>query len=318
MSAPQASRPDFVVVGAPKAGTTSIHHYLDQHPDVFVPIKEPHYFCDDIDIRDSFDAETYFGLFDKRDGQRRAGDVSVWYLYSEEAADRILDELGPDTDIIAMLRNPVESAYSYHSQVVYNGDEQLTDFDEALDAEADRARGERIVEQSWKGPNTLQYTKIFRFADQLERYYDRFGRDRVHVIVFDDFKDDSKAAFNGLLDFLGVEPHPDVTFEKVNPNQGVRFAWLRDLYMQHDQKVRELGRLLIPDDDLRRTFGKKVFEVYKQLYTREEERKPMSEAARERLRRAYRDDVERLSELLDRDLTGWVEPQAATQRGAAE
>ena len=126
--------PDFFIVGAPKCGTTAMYEWLQAHPDVFVPVKEIHYFGRDLahrrpEVSAARYAELYEGV-----GERIAGDVAVWYLLSESAAEEI-HALNPDARIIIMLRRPAEMLHSLHSQLVYSGDEDIEDFEEALAAD---------------------------------------------------------------------------------------------------------------------------------------------------------------------------------------
>ena len=137
--------PNFFIVGAPKCGTTALYAYLAQHPDVFMSDpKEPHYFGSDLDFRYRRrpSDQQYRSYFAGAGDRRRIGEGSVWYLYSECAADEI-GQAVPDARIIVMLRDPVEMIPSLHSQFVYNGHEDLALAD-ALAAEEDRAQGRRI------------------------------------------------------------------------------------------------------------------------------------------------------------------------------
>ena len=129
-------KPDFFIVGAPKCGTTAMYQWLDAHPEVFVPVKEIHYFGADLDHRrPEVSAERYNGLFEPASTAHKAvGDVGVWYLMSETAAQEI-HAYNPDARIIIMLRRPAQMLYSLHSQLLYSGEEDIADFGEALAAE---------------------------------------------------------------------------------------------------------------------------------------------------------------------------------------
>ena len=130
--------PDFFIVGAPKCGTTSLHRYLQAHPQLFLPErKELPYLASDLtDQRDgmALSDEAYHGHF-RGAGSRIAGASWVMYLYSKRAATE-LRAFSPDARILVLLRNPVEMLYSYHSQLLTHGLEEIENFEEALDAEA--------------------------------------------------------------------------------------------------------------------------------------------------------------------------------------
>ncbi|MBA2556652.1 MAG: hypothetical protein H0V12_04785, partial [Chloroflexi bacterium] len=144
-------RPDFFIPGAPKSGTSSMYEYLRQHPEIYLPsLKEPRHFCPDQDSgsdRDGLffvrDRDEYLALYAGVRGEKRIGDASVQYLYSRVAAERIR-EFNPDARFIVMLRNPVHMAYSLHGQRLAGGGEDIEDFGEALEAEADRREGRRL------------------------------------------------------------------------------------------------------------------------------------------------------------------------------
>ncbi len=185
--------PNFFIVGAPKCGTTAMYNYLAAHPDVFMPrTKEPTFFAQDLDEGKrgddrlfTRDLDQYLALFSDWRGERRVGEGSVWYLYSKIAADQI-KQFAPDARIIVMLRDPVEMMHSLHAHRLARGAEDLESFEEALRAEKDRANGERFPKHAYvlKG---LLYTEVVKYASQVEEYLNTFGRDRVLVLIFEEF-----------------------------------------------------------------------------------------------------------------------------------
>ena len=162
--------PNLFIVGAPKCGTTSLDNYLRQHPDVFMsPKKEPHYFGSDLYApRFIRDWETYRVLFSGATDEAVVGEASVWYLYSQNAA-REIHSVCPNAKIIIMLRNPVDQMHSLHSQRLYSGLETIRDFEDALAAEADRKRGQRIPPHAHPVEG-LFYGDVASYAYQVERY----------------------------------------------------------------------------------------------------------------------------------------------------
>src|SRR5262249_39324802 len=134
--------PNFFVIGAPKAGTTSLYEYVAQHPDVYMsPVKEPAYFKprhppggEDAEPEDRLAA--YVALFDGVAGEHVVGEATPSYLQSASAAARIRDAV-PDARLVAVLRNPVDRAYSGYSMRVQQGTEDRT-FVEAMDVELGR------------------------------------------------------------------------------------------------------------------------------------------------------------------------------------
>ncbi|NJL34400.1 MAG: sulfotransferase domain-containing protein [Chloroflexaceae bacterium] len=133
-------KPDFFIVGAPKCGTTAMTDYLNQHPDVFVPVvKEPDFFGSDLTGRRyTTNLHTYLALFEPGRG-KLCGEGSTAYIISKQAAQEIYN-FNPEAKIIIMIRNPVDMLYSLHNQVVYTGDESIHDFALALAAEPNASR----------------------------------------------------------------------------------------------------------------------------------------------------------------------------------
>jgi len=292
-------RPDFFIVGAPKCGTTAMSSYLEQHPEVFMAVKEPHFFGTDLAstwfVRDE---EGYLSLFSAAREEKRVGEASVLYLYSERAA-REIKAFEPRAKIIAMLRDPVEMMHSLHSQLLFQGTEDIEDFGAALEAEEDRRRGLRIPAKNHL-IQTLFYREIARFTEQVRRYLRVFGRENVHVIVYDDFRADTAAEYEKALRFLDVDPGFRPELEVVNPNKRSRNKVLQVILQNPPLVVRWIVRALTP-----RRVRWKLIEVFKTYNSRYEPRDPVNPELSERLRTEFAPEVERLSELLGRDLTHW-------------
>ncbi|HXH02183.1 MAG TPA: sulfotransferase domain-containing protein [Candidatus Competibacteraceae bacterium] len=290
--------PDFFIVGAPKCGTSALWQYLRRHPEVFMPdIKELHFFGSDLNSPSFLrDRERYLGLFAGAWGKKRRGEASVWYLYSERAA-REIRQFSPQARIIVMLRNPLEMVHAYHSQRLYNGTEDLFDLKEALRAEADRRLGLRLPHNPHPIVG-LYYRQIAKYSAQVERYWAVFGPERVHIILFDDFKRDTQRCFQRTLEFLDLPPLAAEGLGVVNPNREWRSESLRQLVQAPPEPLRTLARCLLPSSELRRKLRRQV----RLLATRYRPRERMDTEVEQLLRAEYRDDVARLGALLGRDL----------------
>ena len=296
--------PDFLVAGSPKCGTTAVHSYLRRQRGVFVPLeKEPNYFSRDVRLRKSKTREEYLALFERAPSTALVGEVSVWYLYSREAARAILKSCGK-VKIVAMLRNPVEATAALHAQLVLEGDEPITDLEAALEA---NRNGSRPDISGWKGRECLDYERVYSYSEQLERFLELFGRERVHVVLFDDWRRDTRAAYEGLCDFLGIEASPGIDYAVVNPHKRVTRPRLRDWSRRSNRGLRALGRVLLPGERLRQGVRRPLARVLKSAYTRVEPRAELPEGLRNRLVERFAPDVERLSSLTGRDLSHWLE-----------
>jgi hypothetical protein len=298
----RARRPDFFIVGAPKCGTTWLHVSLARHPDVFLAEKEEtnHFATDLLPPGDPWRSrEAWLGLFRAARGQRRVGESSVFHLFSREAAAN-LHAFSPAARILVMLRSPVEWVASYHSQMVWNGDEDLLDLREALAAEPARARGERIPARL-RFPERLLYGEVARFAEQLERYLRCFGREQVRVILHDDLARDPARVYRETLLFLEVDPDFRPSLEPVNPNRVVRSAWLGDRLRRPPDW---LARPLV--GALPRAWRSALRRGVRRLNSRVAPRAPLPPDLRRELEERFRPEVLRLGGLLGRDLSGWL------------
>jgi hypothetical protein len=296
-AAPRA--PDFYIVGAPKAGTTAMYAYLRGHPGLFLPErKELRFFGSDLEIRDRtpLTTEQYLAHFAAATSDAVIGTAYVWYLYSRAAATEIA-RLSPNARIIAMLRNPVDMLPALHAEHLTNGNEDISDFTAALDAEPDRRAGGRIPPHAHL-PQGLWYTDVPRYAEQLERYFATFGRDRVRVIIFDDFVADPAAAYRETLQFLGVDDrYRPEAFEAVNASRRIRSERLRHFLARPPELPRRIIHHLVPAP-LRRA----AHERAKGLNVIAAPRRPIPAETAERLDAIFAPEVARLSSLLGRNL----------------
>lgn len=275
--------------------------YLKQHPEVFMPErKEPQFFGNDLHsptfIREQ---EEYLSLFDSVKDEKRVGETSVWSLYSERAAGEI-KEFESNASIIVMLRNPLEMIPSLHSQYLYTGNEDIENLEEALKAEEERKKGSRIPRTA-TFVQGLFYRETARYFQQVQRYFEVFGRENVQVIIFDEFKADTAAVFEKTLQFLGVDSGFQPDFQVVNPNKQVRSRVLRDFSKHPPQKTRRLARALLPS--MARQTLSRALDRYN---TRYESAQPVNTEILSQLRSEFVPEVEQLSGLLGRDLTHWT------------
>lgn len=291
--------PNFFIVGAPKCGTTAMNDYLSEHPEIFMGPKELHFFGSDlVYTQPRITKEQYLSRFLKAEGEKRIGEASVLYLHSNRAAGEI-KEFCSGARIIVMLRNPVDMIYSLHRQLLYDLDEDITDFETALDAENDRRQGLRIPSTAVR-LNALYYGDVAGYTLQIQRYLDVFGRENVHVIIYDDFRDDTPGAYKETLCFLGVHEEFMPDFNVINPNKRVRNEGLQYLLKILNLKSKGRARFLAPPPI--RHLGR----AFRKLNTSYEPRSPMDPELRIRLQAEFALEVERLSELLERDLTHWI------------
>lgn len=292
-------KPNFFLIGAPKCGTTALSEYLSLHPSVlFSRPKEPKYFHTDFSSahRHALTLDEYLQCFDqvKMKTCPAVGEGTVWYLYSEVAISNILD-FNPSAKFIAMVRNPIELAHSLHAQLLYGGDEDVESFEVAWRLQEKRTQGERLP-GFCRDSKSLQYGAVAKLGEQLERLYDQVSADRVLVIVFDDFKLDTAAAYRQAVEFLELPPNDLRDFPIVNPNRELRYPRAAVVMYLLSSLKRAVG--------IRRSFG--VWRMLSPLISRRRARRDLPPELKREMAEFFRDDVEKLSTVLRRDLTGWL------------
>lgn len=290
---PKLPAPNFFIVGAAKAGTTSLHAYLSQHPEVFMSkLKEPNYFSSFM-VRPEFDnfipvirdSIAYQDLFLGSESYKAVGEASPSYLSDVDAAVRIRSAI-PNAKIIISLRNPVQRAYSHYLMDYHEGRESRP-FPQAL--EADQARSEK----GWGV--SFQYVELGLYADQVERYLNAFGRDKVLVILFEDLIRETAIVMQEVARFLDVDPtgYPESTFNRVhNPFEASRGRFARSILRFRPIRVwskRWISQKL-------RTAVRNRF-----LFTKGQ-RPNLDKMAQQSLAERFAPDLQRLERLLERDL----------------
>jgi hypothetical protein len=292
-------RPNFLIVGAPKCGTTAMWRYLGAHPEIWMcPRKDMHYFGSDLNFkrRDRFTEEEYLAFFEEAGG-RAVGEASVWYLYSKKAAEEI-HRFDPSMKIIVMLREPVSLMYAHYTQMRYNGlgDEDQTSFQAALDREEARAEGWDLPEGT-PLPEALLYRRIATLSGQIMRYYEVFPPEQIHIVLQDDMKRDMAGTYRKTLDFLGVDPGFETDFKRVNTHKTIRSERLRSLVRATPAAFKDM---------LPRGMRMQFRQLMRRFNSKHGNREPLGAELKGRLREDFRDEIATLADLIGRDLGDWT------------
>jgi hypothetical protein len=285
--------PNFFIAGAPKCGTTALFTYLRGHPDVFMcSIKEPQFFAGDIlgDTRNVQTWNEYFDCFAEAGRAKIVGEASVAYLGSPGAPGAI-KAFNPSAKIIIMLRNPVDMMHSLHSQRIFDNTERVASFEAALEADERR---------SCTRPPGLGYRDVARYEPQVQRYLDVFGRDNVLVILFDDLKSRTRAVYRDTLRFLDLNTAFQPELPVVNSNHRARSMRIHEFLRHPPQAFRKVIHT-VTSQRVRKFVGMRLM----RLNVAYEPRAPMDSALRARLLKEVAPEVEKLSRLLNRDLSDW-------------
>jgi len=302
-SATRAIAPNFFIIGAPKSGTTALSQYLKEHPNIFFSrVKEPHFFDLDTSKRLKSDLRTYLALFCEAepDVHIAVGEGSTGYLFSKVAASEIL-KFNPNSKFIVMLRNPVDLVQAWHAEMYYEGVEDIRDFESAWRLEPERRCGRSIPSPCWE-PKKLFYSEWGKLGEQMERLLSVVPRDKLKIVLFDDFVADTKGVYEEVLSFLEVPLDGKIDFETVNESRTLRYPWLQRNFAfaaNHIRRIRAASGWQLK-------WGLGVSQKLLLLNSKPSARKRISQELRAELADFFREDVQKLSQLLNRDLTYWV------------
>ena len=200
--------PDFLIIGAQKCGTTFLYHLLCQHPCVEpATTKEVHFF--DTSFAEGVQwYRSHFSTPTEKDGRKMlTGESSPYYIYHPHAARRAA-KVVPQVKLIALLRNPVDRAYSDYNHKFREAREHLS-FEDAIEAEEGRLRGEKeklLADEGYHSPKYRRYSYLSRgiYVDQLLEWERHFDRDQLLVLKSEDFFENPQDSFERVLGFLGL------------------------------------------------------------------------------------------------------------------
>lgn len=287
--------PNFLIVGAVKSGTTSMYHYLREHPQVFMPfVKEPAFLMSDgSEVGVVRSNEDYCNLFEPATTERAVGEASTGYLYDSEAPNIILDRLG-DIKIIIILRNPIDAAYSLWRHRVREGGEELSFF-EAMDAWHHRKDSVDFRRNSPGWIFDYNYAGRPMYTDQVRRYLATFSE--VKVYVFEEVFADLKEHYRDLCRFLGISSKHVPSFAQHNRAGETRSRALRWL-LNNRFILKEPFKKIMP-----MTLRVRLKGTLKKLNTRSIRGDGLTGEDRGRAADVFRSDVRALEQLLGRSLT---------------
>ncbi len=304
--------PNFLIIGAQKAGTTALYYALSRHPDIFMsPVKEPAYFTAENAFRDTSgpgdetaqvitDLHEYETLFAEGQHVIARGEASTSYLYDANAAEKI-KHLIPDVKLIAILRNPVDRAYSNFLHLRRDGREPLRDFRAALAEEGTRNASGWSV--SWR------YKEKGFYGIQLEKYLTHFSRGQIRWYLYEEYDDDPYPTVTDIYKFLGVD---DTVSQDLSTRLNVGG-------MPRSESLQWLTRRITPaPQDPNNTSDRRLKWLINRMpdrlrrgllnaqNTNLERPSVLSTDLRAELMEAYQDDIERVGELTGLNVSRWL------------
>lgn len=301
IGAGEMKKPNFFIVGAPKCGTTSLATWLGGHQNIFItPGKEPHYFSQTavpLEWRDTWRTlDWYESLYQNAAAEHIAvGEATPTYLQFAGYAIPAILEYCTDPLFIVCLRNPVEMAPSLHSEMVYLGLENILDFSQAWQLR--KLRHQHLPQHSPFGRYTpRQYDHECALGSQLESLYKLVPRSRVLTVMLEDVMTDPRKEYLRILEFLGVPDDSKTDFLAQNQSKVRKSMPLVHL-------TRALGDLKFRLG-IRTNFG--LLEFLDVSNRRQHPRAQLGAALKRELKSYFVPEVEKMSRLLDRDLSHWI------------
>jgi hypothetical protein len=296
--------PNFLIIGAIRSGTTSLYHYLAQHPEIYVsPVKEPGFFLfedeessggsparlhpdgwplDDRSGGAVVDRAAYEALFSGVTNEKAIGEATPGYLTSPDAAVRIREHI-PHARLIAILRNPIDRAFSSFLFHIRIGVEPMRDFRQAIEA------------GGWRMEHYIEYG----LYDRALAYYDSYSREgRINVCLYDDLESDPLRLIQGIFEFLGIDRAfvPDMSV-RYNVSGIPRRKWLNRVIWDLPPPVKRMLQPFVQprlEKALRRVSGRNL------------QRPQLSDECRSRLAQVFAEDILRLQDRIGRDLSHWI------------
>ncbi|QTN39560.1 sulfotransferase [Cryomorphaceae bacterium] len=301
--------PTFLIIGAGKSGTTALHAYLDQHPDVYMSsVKETNFFAlEGVDVKREGDQSEdqmehypwaitdrgeYLKLFEEAGKVSAKGETSPMYLYNEKAPVNI-KAWNPEMKLIAILREPVDRLYSRYMHLVREHRAPSKDFMNCLDSNSIWWKRNDLVREGFYGT-------------YIERYFNQFNPEQIKVFLYEDLRSDELRVIKEIYAFIGVDADfiPD-TERQHNVSGKIKNPVVDALFGQRSilkRAIRSLAPGLV--EKLRSSEGAQ--KMVQNIRSKNLEKAPLSPEDRRRIQEeVYASEMEKLSRLLNRDLGHW-------------
>ncbi|MDD4950730.1 sulfotransferase [Sulfuricurvum sp.] len=285
--------PSFIIVGAPKAGTTSLYHYLSEHPEVFMSEpKEVNFFSREEIVEQGLyyndfkakNLDEYKKLFADAENAKAIGEGSVSYLFYPNTPRKIKDIL-PDVKIIMLLREPVERGYSHYLMDYRLGLVSLS-YDEIVNKSTHHKHAHLYYQQ---------YVELGLYYEQVKRYLDLFGSEQVKIYFQEDLRQDTEKIILDLYDFLEIDRSimPNIEREH-NAFSMPKSNFVHRLYSSYF--IRTIFSFIFSDG---------IKEKIKNTFFETKKKPKLDETLKQQLLEIYRPDIQKLEQLIGRDLSDW-------------
>ncbi|MDX8338069.1 sulfotransferase domain-containing protein [Draconibacterium sp. IB214405] len=272
---------DFIIIGAMKAGTTSLYEVLKAHPDIsFSKIKEAHFFSTTKNWEK--DLPKYHKLFKEEEG-KLYGEASPSYSAMPEFQNsaKIIHAYNPEMKIIYMVRNPIDRSISHYMHIFERGYTNLP-IDEAFE----------------KNPQIVKSSCYFY---QVKPYLELFGKEQIFFIDFEDYIKDRKRVLKELSGFLEIDPEPLVNLKEIHANRTVGGY---KLHPRYDKLLHRVGPLVELWPSGLKLFIKRLLSNKKRVF---KEKPRIKEQTKQKILDAVKPEIPGLEKLLGKDLSNWID-----------
>jgi hypothetical protein len=292
--------PDFIVIGAMKSGTTTLHNILRQHSQIFLPAeKEIHYFDNDKNYVKGIDY--YISFFRNAKRKQIIGEITPRYLWDHQVAQRIAKDIGTGIKLIVILRNPADRAYSHYRMNVLNKSENRP-FNDVIQKEINNSINDL------RHNDNIGYISRGYYAKQLKRYLRWFPKDKLHIILFEDeFINQREKTINELIRFLNLTPERLIINIKSHASVEPTLSKLYEV-INTSNWLLKIVKLIIPSIKLRVLIKSKLNKFNsqnsKKLDTTNKEIE-INRIKRELIKDVFYEDIKELEQIFERDLSSW-------------
>lgn len=296
--------PNFLIVGATKCGTSSLHKYVDQHPDIFMSkVKEPRFISSQVTPfplngpRDNkVEAwyvkhyDDYLKLFEEADGHPVIGESSADTLYFHKGTIPVIKQYLGDPKIIIMLRNPVKRAFSAYQHMVRDLREDLS-FEDGLQEEPNRIR------KNWE--LIYHYKACSLYYESVKAFLENFSR--VKIVLTEDQEKRPQQTLRDIFRFLDVDPNCDVNTEiRYNMSGKPKSQWLHEFFFEGNiaRKIAQPIARTLFSHETRMLIAQKIQEKNLTRLT-------INPDTKVELQKYFEEDIQKMEKLLNRDLSMW-------------
>lgn len=288
------TRPDFIFLGGHKCGTTSLHYYLDQHPEIYMPsIKGQDFFSREGNVNKEGNfgqfatLEKYQEIYQGMTNEKVAGEVSSVYLYSEKACKNI-KKYRPNAKLLVILRNPVDRAFaSFSNRVIL----KKSELNEQINLREIFDKTE-ILDRGF-------------YAEKLKLYYDNFDSKQIKILLFDWLIKDKERYFSNIFEFIGVNPDfmPD-TSVILRKGGKIENKFINNILTKENFATSLIKSIIKPF-----TTPEQRLEIHRQLTTKFRKKTPLPKELRVELNSFYRQEILNLQDLINMDISDWLKPE---------